>query len=92
MTPQRGQRRAREGGPLGSGKWLTQWTEGCLNSSGPEPQGPGFPLSSGKGGGFFSEEWLTAAAAVLDPPPGTEFSRELDQGSMLVGTSFLSGA
>lgn len=57
------------GGTLGSGKWLTQWRKGFLNSSGPEPQGPGFLLCLAREVAF-SEELLTAAAATLDLLPG----------------------
>lgn len=69
VTPQRGQKKACRGGLLGSGKWLTQWRKGFLNSSGPEPQGLVF-LSVLARKVTFSEELLTAAAAVLDPPLG----------------------
>lgn len=69
VTPQRGQKKACRGGPLGSGKWLTQWRKGFLNSSGPEPQGLVFLCVLAREAAF-SEELLTAAAAVLDPPPG----------------------
>lgn len=87
MTPQRGQRKAGVGSPLGSGKQLTQEGEYILNSSGSEPHGPGFPLCSDKGGGC-----LPGGAAhcklqlCLILPWDIEISRELDQGNMLVKT------